>query len=379
LHPVFGTPLMATVHEMILLKNSSQQKAQLHDMVRWCMRQGADPRSSAPEATALSVGIPPEPPGPGWTSYQHPDRGVPDRTVIWWHYDGLLGEFWCKDHDRLDIKDYDPLWERTSQLSVRVSAERHSGHSAISLGIAIKRKLLPHAGKYNHFVKNVDDMLAVFAEAAVLQSGSIERGIVDTWTKILEDDSRADVELCVDSKKESVRAHSLILCNASSVLKATLELPMKESKSKVVTVPGVSVAALRHFLSMVYTGYPPDDDAPIRVQLEALDLAHRWQVAAVVDALEVSLADVIGDEFCPSQMAHDQLQLLDELLEAAVLKQLRRLRFACHQLVSKEECYRNALASGAFGQISTRDLREALVIPSEQERPVKRRRFVFVC
>ena len=90
LHPIYGTPLMAMLHHAILFPGGKEEEQRVHDMARYCMRQGADPRIVAPRATGLSVGLPPAPPGPNWLAYD-------DAGHCWWQYDGPLGIFWCED------------------------------------------------------------------------------------------------------------------------------------------------------------------------------------------------------------------------------------------------------------------------------------------
>jgi hypothetical protein len=43
-----------------------QEEERSHELIRWCMAMGADPRGVAGRADAMSVGLPPSPPGPGW-------------------------------------------------------------------------------------------------------------------------------------------------------------------------------------------------------------------------------------------------------------------------------------------------------------------------
>ena len=46
--------------------NPRQDEERIHDLIRWCMGMGADPRAVALRADAMSVGLPPSPPGTGW-------------------------------------------------------------------------------------------------------------------------------------------------------------------------------------------------------------------------------------------------------------------------------------------------------------------------
>ena len=91
-HPLFGTPLMATVHHAVLLPGGKQEE-RMHELIRWCMAMGAHSRAVAHRAEGMSVGLPPSPPGPGWKVYD-------DNGHIWWQYDGMLGLFWC-EHSRV--------------------------------------------------------------------------------------------------------------------------------------------------------------------------------------------------------------------------------------------------------------------------------------
>ena len=47
-------------------RGPSTEEERMHELIRWLMAMGADPRSVANRAEAMSVGLPPSPPGPGW-------------------------------------------------------------------------------------------------------------------------------------------------------------------------------------------------------------------------------------------------------------------------------------------------------------------------
>eukprot|EP00928_Gymnodinium_smaydae_P036465 TRINITY_DN25483_c0_g2_i1.p1 TRINITY_DN25483_c0_g2~~TRINITY_DN25483_c0_g2_i1.p1 ORF type:complete len:301 (-),score=54.63 TRINITY_DN25483_c0_g2_i1:82-984(-) len=66
------------------------------------------------------------------------------------------------------------------------------------------------------------------------------------------------------SRKTSVHAHSLVLCQASPVLRALLASDMRESQTRMVQVPGASVAAVRLLLTIVYSGGLQDSDSYAR-------------------------------------------------------------------------------------------------------------------
>merc|ERR1712187_553117 len=98
---------------------------------------------------------------------------------------------------------------------------------------------------------------------------------------------------------------------------------------------------------------------PVPVALEALDLAHRWQVDHTVSALEVALSQGLEDRLA-GQLPEEQVRFLNQLLEAAVMKQLRQLRSACHQVVRSNSHLRQAAADGAFGRVATQDLLQCI-------------------
>ncbi|CAK9040538.1 BTB/POZ and TAZ domain-containing protein 5 (BTB and TAZ domain protein 5) [Durusdinium trenchii] len=343
-HPLYGTPLMATVHNAVLCHGGKQEEERMHELIRWLMAMGADPRSVANRAEAMSVGLPPSPPGPGWKVYD-------DNGHIWWQYDGMLGLFWCEDSKKTDSDSYscpggDPC--------MKVMAEEHTGHSAISLVLAIKRKLDLWNPMYRKYSERIDKLASVFTTSSLTLSDNlmlINRHIVQTWSNALGNLSSADVELqAADSS--SVWAHSLVLCSASEFFKAALSSPMREGQTQKIP-SNVSEEALRHLVSLIYTGCP-DKEHPMSIHLEALDLAHRWQLDHLVDALETKLVKELPD--ITRLELKDQLQLIDGALEQAVLKRLPRLRSTCHRLVTQEQRLKDAALRGELGTVACKDL-----------------------
>ncbi|CAJ1453248.1 unnamed protein product, partial [Effrenium voratum] len=321
-HPVFGSPLMATVHRAVL-----DGGPEVIEMVRLCMRMGADPRTSVRSASALSVGLPPPPPAQGWHCYDDSGR-------IWWQYDGMLGLYWCEDNQKHDSDSYSCP---EGELTLKVIAEEHSGHSAISLLLAIKRKLECWGAAYKHYMKRIDSLCSVFMEGGLVLHDPwktlqyINEGVVQTWSSIMGDQDRADVELKAGGES-SVWAHGLVLCNASPVLKAALGSLMREGRTQKVEV-SCSEEALRHLLALIYTGCP-EKDHRMAVQLQALELAHMWQIGHLVEALETKICKQLPQEL-PEQLPEEQRRTMEELLQAAKLKQLPRLWAECHRLAGE--------------------------------------------
>jgi len=365
-HPHYGTPLMATVHSAVVCPGGKQDEERIHDLIRWCMGMGADPRAVALRADAMSVGLPPSPPGTGWKVYD-------DNGHIWWQYDGMLGLFWCEDSKKTDSDSYscpggDP--------AMKIMAEEHSGHSAISLILAIKRKLDLWNPMYKKYSERIDKLSAVFASGSAHLADNlmlVSESIVQTWATALQNVSLADVELQA-SEGSSVWAHSVVLCSASEVLKATLSSPMREGQTQKILVSDVSEEALRHLLVLIYTGCP-DKEHSITVHLEALDLAHRWQLDHVVEALEMKLVKEVSDvsKFSMQDKPQDQLALIDRALEHAVLKQLPNLRSACHRMVAAEQGLRDAALRGEFGCVASKALASIIREPGPGGVSKKRR------
>lgn len=366
MHEQFGTPLMAVVHKAVLYGGSGLQES-LHNLVRWIISHGGDPRKAALDAAAMSVGLPPKPPGPHWKLYE-------DAREMWWCYDGSLGMFYCEANKTHTIKRYSH-----EQIEPDMEAECHAGHSAISLTLVIREKLINHGYDDDAMIDRADSLLKLFAEAGEFCSQSqpamtVNPCTVDLWTAALQDIELADVELRADGG--SVNAHALILCNTSSVLRAMLRGPMQEARSKVIAVPGVSVEALRYLLALIYTGFWEEDEPSATIQLQALDVAHRWQVKHVVEGLELTLISVTKQELSAAS-PEQQVCIVDKVLEAAVLKELLGLRCFCQELFNKEPHFRAALLrveGGGFSQVSARYLsRLEGVGPREAGRRMRRR------
>lgn len=65
----------------------------------------------------------------------------------------------------------------------------------------------------------------------------------------------SDVHLSVEDK---VKAHSIVLCEASPFLRASLASEMQEGRTHVIPVPGASVKSVNMLLDIVYMGRNPE-------------------------------------------------------------------------------------------------------------------------
>jgi len=275
-HPRWGTPLMAMVAEVIRSPRVLEDP-KAKDAIMWMLAQGADPRLEAPSATA-----------PGWT---------------------LGGD---------------------AQFP-KLQAIAHRGHSAITLTLAIRNEMTQNQANRTAYTNNIQGasaMLKLFANFRPKTPDDtkvyVDEGCVDNWERILQDSSQADVELQVTDASGNnvsgrVRAHSIVLENASAVLRATLTSGMCESQiPKVVKVPGTSVEAVQELMCILYTGcFRSPEEPSVCSLLNMLDVAHRWSADHLVKVIECSLIRRLS------------LEELGPLAEAAELKQLPCLKNAC--------------------------------------------------
>merc|ERR1711924_9885 len=126
------------------------------------------------------------------------------------------------------------------------------------------------------------------AGEGVADNVSIHGKVVDMWTSVLADGEAADVVISAKSPGssstnfEEVPALRVILCHASPVLKAMLTGSMREGVSQKIVVDDCSGDAVKMLLALLYTGTLTGEDEPqMGTMLDALMLAHRWQVQHV--------------------------------------------------------------------------------------------------
>ena len=114
----------------------------------------------------------------------------------------------------------------------------------------------------------------------------VDQSVVDLWERVLGSTSSHDVAF--ETADKPVTAHSLLLSEASPVLKAMLHSPMREGETRQIEVKDTSSSGVQLFLETLYTCSSRSEPTCIDV-LAALDLAHRWQVNGVV----IILAEVL--------------------------------------------------------------------------------------
>eukprot|EP00439_Symbiodinium_sp_Y106_P043521 s2269_g5.t1 len=123
-------------------------------------------------------------------------------------------------------------------------------------------------------------------------------------------------DLTFQTGQGPVTAHAHMLMDASPVLKAMLESSMKEGTTQCIDVKDSSSQGVTLLLQMIYT-CSSQDEPSYGTFLEALDLAHRWQVTDAVSIISQALSGMLEPKSFPS------------IAEAAVLKGLEGLKTAC--------------------------------------------------
>jgi hypothetical protein len=146
---------------------------------------------------------------------------------------------------------------------------------ALALVSVLERiSVYEHKGKYQDQLVAAKQLLSIFAQfRTVAPSRSVAEGTVEMWERIRADQDLADVEFVIGGDSSgsygalevspessgSIFAHSLVLCHASPVLRASLSSGMREGQTRVVQVPGANLAAMHLLLAIVYSGSLPDD------------------------------------------------------------------------------------------------------------------------
>jgi len=137
---------------------------------------------------------------------------------------------------------------------------------------------------------------------------NVSEGVVHTWESVLRDSGAADLTIVCrtpgtpGSRREAVapelRAHRLVLRNASKVLRAMFSSTFLEGANSRLEVD-FDTDAVHLLLELVYTGSsagPEEDEgggtpAPTEASTMAatLELAHQWQIEHVVQMLARAL------------------------------------------------------------------------------------------
>lgn len=123
----------------------------------------------------------------------------------------------------------------------------------------------------------VSRVLALFSGQNLQQGCSrvfIHDGVVDRWDKILHHEASHDV--VIETADGSCSANAAVLRQASNALSAALSWP-RDGRGITLNLKDSHGAAVKLFLELIYSG-STSIDVDADVAIEALELAHRWQV-----------------------------------------------------------------------------------------------------
>lgn len=172
------------------------------------------------------------------------------------------------------------------------------------------------------------------------------------WEKFLH--ATASHDLTIETADGCVTAHAQMLQEASPVVQAMLGAPMREQKTQHIQLPDTNSSAVTLFLETLYT-CSAQGDPHYKTALAALDLAHRWQVEAVVAILADLMIEQIDE------------QSFGAIAEHAALKNLEPLKRACQNFGSQSAAIRDKIKKGEMPK-AVQDLFE------ESSQPAKKRK-----
>ena len=187
----------------------------------------------------------------------------------------------------------------------------------------------------------LDQVLAKIAKAVSLRNNrrpraSVEEGIVEIWNTYLH--ATASHDLTIEAADGRVTAHAQMLAAASPVVQAMMGSPMKEHQTQQIQLKDTSTGAVTLFLEALYT-CSSQSDPDCKTALLALDLAHRWQVEAVVAILADLIEGLItGESFLA-------------IAEHAALKGLETLKKACQNFGSQNAAVKEQIEKGQLPKV----------------------------
>eukprot|EP00439_Symbiodinium_sp_Y106_P049387 s2318_g6.t1 len=220
--------------------------------------------------------------------------------------------------------------EELSEISVPLA-----GHSAVSLVLELHKahKFSVPAFSSTARCAFLDAVLSAFTTppSKPQEKVTVESCLLDRWESVLEMKETHNVTF--DTADGEVTAHDLLLMAVSPVLKAMLESSMKEGRSRRISVKDASSSGVSLFVEMLYTN-ATRTDPDYKTMLDAIDVAHRWQVNSVACTLADALCEhVTNESFIP-------------IAEAAALKELDTLAKACAVFATKSEQIQAMLRNG---------------------------------
>ena len=103
---------------------------------------------------------------------------------------------------------------------------------------------------------------------------SYPSAVMQSWKAFYDNQERVDITILLGANKTKIKAHKLVLCAQSDVLKKMLTSPMKEARENTIEFPEVDETAFRALVEFSYTGNVPVDKSLICQLIELCDYLH---------------------------------------------------------------------------------------------------------
>ncbi|CAK9112000.1 unnamed protein product [Durusdinium trenchii] len=210
-----------------------------------------------------------------------------------------------------------------------------AGLSAIAYVQAWAQELGNAEAAFDQKVQRLGKVLNRFAGGGLKKDHDarvpVHDAIIELWEKYLA--ASATHDLTIDTADGLVTAHAQMLKGASAVVAAMLESPMQEGQCQRIQVKDVPKGAVSLVLEILYT-CSTQNEPDYKTALQAMDVAHRWQVDVVVSVLARLLQGMITDES------------FSEIAEQAVLKNLDDLKTAIQSFGAASDAVKDQLKDG---------------------------------
>jgi len=226
-------------------------------------------------------------------------------------------------------------WEHDDDADLATPGVHFAEKNAVTCLLSAKRvvTLAMAEGDWSRKVERIDRALDLVSRASRRRDfarASVSERVLDTWAGVLADASTADVVILVQEDGAGdarVHAHSAVLRAASPVLAAMLSQGMREGDRREISVRDCSRAAVKVLLALLYTSGLPAElaDASADTLIEAMTLAHRWNVQHVVQMLAPAIAKVLDP------------QVIESAMEVAMSLNMTKLLHDCRQFVIAHE------------------------------------------
>jgi hypothetical protein len=179
-----------------------------------------------------------------------------------------------------------------------------AGRSALSACLALKTKMcspyvarpyfneavyeLGHESAWRESEEVLDELIKLFKAALHAKRPAakvaVHEGVLSMWEAYRAHSASHDARL-VCRGGETVSAHAQMLSLASPALAAMLASPLIEGATKSIAIDDCAPRSATFFLDLLYTGSSEMEldsasSSDATTVLEALALAHRWQVVA---------------------------------------------------------------------------------------------------